>query len=106
MAEFVNGTGTENGILDPNGFVHTDVRSTWVFADGDPAFVTFQGLGALATNGWFKFAVETGSTTFGYLNNLFIVGNDTIKDGTISWDLWSSSDPDAPAGNSTKAARA
>ncbi|KAG8905498.1 hypothetical protein FRB99_008843 [Tulasnella sp. 403] len=95
IAEFVNGTGVDNGSIDLNGQLHVDLRSTWILADGEPAYMTFQGIGPLGQVGWYHFAVESGSTEFGYLSKIFIFGNNTVASGSVLLDFWSPSDPDA-----------
>ncbi|KAG8895767.1 hypothetical protein FRB99_000356 [Tulasnella sp. 403] len=89
IGKALGGYGVENGRVDTNSLIHIDTRSTWVLADGNYAFVTFQGLGPLGQTGWFQFGVETGSSAYSYLNKMYILGNNTITGQTLKFDLYS-----------------
>ncbi|KAG8895769.1 hypothetical protein FRB99_000358, partial [Tulasnella sp. 403] len=79
----------ENGIIDPNNFLHVDARSTWKLADGNYSYVTFQGIGPAGAYDWAYLAFETASTQFGYLNNIFVLANvTTVAPGSLNIDLW------------------
>ncbi|KAG8895768.1 hypothetical protein FRB99_000357 [Tulasnella sp. 403] len=93
LAKIISGETIENGIVDSNNEFHVDARSTWLFSDGKYGFVTLQGIGPLGGNFWAKVAVETGSTTYAYLNTMFIVANITQISVGLHLDFFSFTAP-------------
>ncbi|KAG8955467.1 hypothetical protein FRC04_008818 [Tulasnella sp. 424] len=90
FATVLRGAG-ENGFVDSAGFFHLDARMTLKLINENNTYVylQFSGIGQFGAVDNFYLRVETNSTKYNFLNQIFIWGNATIPGAYLLGDMFS-----------------
>ncbi|KAG8955466.1 hypothetical protein FRC04_008817 [Tulasnella sp. 424] len=94
FATVVQGAG-ENGLVDSAGIFHLDARMTLKLNDESNtyAYLQYLGIGKFGAVDNFYLRVETNSTKYNFLNQMFIWGNATIPGAYLLVDTFSPTKP-------------